>query len=133
MSSEIEEAGPRLISPTEAVNATCLENALRQYHLDELPQFWNVLKGDMSIVGPRPERRFFIEKIEKQDPRYEFIYLMHPGLISEATIFNGYTDTMEKMLKRLEMDLDYLQHRTLLADAKIVATALKKIITGKKF
>ena len=106
---------------------------LREHHLDELPQLWNVLVGDMSFVGPRPERKFFIDKIMKENANYEYIYLMRPGLTSRATVYNGYTDTMEKMLTRLEMDLDYLQNRSLLLDLKIVFITVASIVNGKKF
>ena len=74
---------------------------LRAHHLDELPQLWNVLKGDMSFIGPRPERKYFIDQIMERDPRYEELYKIRPGLTSYATLYNGYTDTMEKMLRRL--------------------------------
>ena len=71
---------------------------LRAHHLDELPQLWNVLKGEMSIVGPRPERKFFVDKIKAINPSYELLYQLRPGLFSMATLYNGYTDTMDKML-----------------------------------
>lgn len=106
---------------------------LREYHLDELPQLYNVLIGDMSFVGPRPEREYFIDKIREKNPDYDYVFLMRPGLTSKATIYNGYTDTMEKMLVRLEMDLDYLQNRSLWVDIKIIATTALYIIGGKKF
>lgn len=106
---------------------------LREHHLDELPQLFNVLKGDMSFVGPRPERQYFIEKIRKENPDYDYVLLMRPGLTSMATIHNGYTDTMEKMLIRLQMDLDYLQNRSLWLDAKLILTTFVYIINGKKF
>lgn len=106
---------------------------LREHHLDELPQLWNVLCGDMSFVGPRPERRFYIEQIKKYNPNYDYIYLMRPGLTSMATIYNGYTDTMEKMLVRLDWDLDYLQKRSIYIDIKIIVTTVVYIISGKKF
>ena len=67
---------------------------LRAHHLDELPQLWNVLKGDMSFIGPRPERKYFIDQIMERDPRYEELYKIRPGLTSYATLYNGYTDTM---------------------------------------
>ncbi len=105
---------------------------LRDHHLDELPQLWNVLVGDMSFVGPRPERKYFIEQIMEQNPDYEYLYLMRPGITSWATIYNGYTDTMEKMLVRLQMDLDYLQKRSLWVDIKIIFTTANYIINGKK-
>ena len=106
---------------------------LREHHLDELPQLFNVFKGDMSFVGPRPERQYFIDKIRKENPDYDYIFLMRPGLTSMATIHNGYTDTMEKMLVRLEMDLDYLRNRSLLLDAKLIFTTFIYIVNGKKF
>ena len=123
---------PRL-AETEDVRLTPIGKYLRVYHLDELPQLWNVLKGDMSFVGPRPERRFFIDLIMKETPDYEFIYLMRPGLTSKATLHNGYTDTMEKMLIRLRMDLNYLQRRSLWLDTKIIFTTAIYLLTGKKF
>lgn len=106
---------------------------LREHHLDELPQLWNVLRGDMSFVGPRPERRYFIDLIRKENPDYDYIFMMRPGLTSKATLYNGYTDTMQKMLVRLRMDLEYLQERSLWTDAKIIATTVSFILKGKKF
>ena len=106
---------------------------LREHHLDELPQLVNVLLGDMSFVGPRPERRYFIDLIRKENPNYDYIYLMRPGLTSMATLHNGYTDTMEKMLRRLDMDLEYLQKRSLWLDAKLIFTTFLYIVNGKKF
>ena len=106
---------------------------LREHHLDELPQLWNVLIGDMAFVGPRPERKYYIDMIIKYDPRYELLYKLRPGVTSYATLHNGYTDTMEKMLIRLEMDLDYLEHQSIMLDAKILIETFTNIITGKKF
>lgn len=106
---------------------------LREHHLDELPQLFNVLKGDMSFVGPRPERQYFIDKIRKENPDYDYVFLMRPGLTSMATIHNGYTDTMEKMLIRLDMDLEYLRKRSLWLDAKLIFTTFLYMVNGKKF
>ena len=106
---------------------------LREHHLDELPQLWNVLCGDMSFVGPRPERKYFIDMIRKENPDYDYIFLMRPGLTSKATLYNGYTDTMQKMLIRLQMDLEYLQQRSLWMDVKIIFTTVSFILKGKKF
>lgn len=106
---------------------------LRAHHLDELPQLWNVLKGDMSLVGPRPERRFFVDQIIKENPDYQLLYYLHPGAFSKATLYNGYTDTMEKMLERLRMDLEYLRTRTLWEELKISIHTLLFIFCGKKF
>ena len=106
---------------------------LREHHLDELPQLWNVLKGDMSFVGPRPERQYFINMIMEDRAEYVYIYKMRPGLTSMATLYNGYTDSLEKMLIRLDMDLDYLKKRSVILDAKIILTTFIYILTGKKF
>lgn len=106
---------------------------LRDHHLDELPQMFNVLNGDMSLVGPRPERQVFIDKIMEVNPNYVHIYKMRPGLTSNATLYNGYTDTMEKMLTRLNMDLEYLTTRSLWGDFVIVCKTAFSIISGKKF
>ena len=126
-----EANGPQLSART-CSTMTPLARCLRDHHLDELPQLWNILMGDMSFVGPRPERKFFIDKIMENNPDYEYIYLMRPGLTSWATIYNGYTDTMEKMLTRLQMDLIYLQKRSLWMDIKILFTTANYIINGKK-
>ena len=133
MSSVVEEEGPQLVAGCDETNSTRLEQFLRGHHLDELPQLWNVLRGDMSFVGPRPERKFFIDKIMEQTDRYRLIYQMRPGLTSEATLYNGYTDTMEKMLRRMEMDIHYLEHRTLRIDLNIILKTILNIATGKKF
>ena len=76
---------------------------LREHHLDEIPQLWNILKGDMSLVGPRPERKFFVDRIISVNPDYKLLYKLRPGIFSPATLYNGYTDTMEKMLERLNV------------------------------
>lgn len=133
MSKDSEKDGPQLVPHAEGVASTDLERFLRSHHLDELPQLWNVLRGDMSIVGPRPERKFFIDKIMEYDKRYPIIYEMRPGLTSEATLYNGYTDTIEKMIKRLDMDIHYLETRSLKGDCKIIAKTVKSIVSGKKF
>ena len=133
MSSVIEDDGPQLVAKSDSTCSTPLELFLRDHHLDELPQLWNVLKGDMSLVGPRPERRYFIDKIMEHARRYTLIFEMRPGLTSEATLYNGYTDTMDKMLRRLQMDIDYLESRTLWLDAKIIFKTFATILSGRKF
>lgn len=114
----------------ERLSPDCL--FLREHHLDELPQLWNVFVGDMSFVGPRPERKYFIDKIMEQNSDYQYLYQMRPGITSLATIYNGYTDNMEKMLIRLQMDLEYLQKRSVWLDAKILFTTISLIGYGKK-
>lgn len=106
---------------------------LRSHHLDELPQLFNVLKGDMSFVGPRPERKYFIDQIMAHDSRYERLYAIRPGVTSYATLYNGYTDTMEKMLRRLELDLYYMENYSWRFDIKIIWKTIVSIVFGKKF
>jgi lipopolysaccharide/colanic/teichoic acid biosynthesis glycosyltransferase len=106
---------------------------LRKYRLDELPQLWNILLGEMSIVGPRPERPYFIEQIMKEAPYYCLLYKVRPGLTSWGPIRVGYTDTMEKMLRRLELDLYYLEHRSIRMDANILMKTFLNIVFCKKF
>ena len=87
----------------------------------------------MSFVGYRPERQYFIDKIMAENPDYAKLYAMRPGVFSNATLYNGYTDTMEKMLKRLDMDLEYLEHHNLWTDIVIIFKTGVSILTGKKF
>lgn len=112
---------------------TKLGRILCLHHLDELPQMFNVLKGEMALVGPRPERQVFIDQIMAVNPDYVNIYKMRPGLTSMATLYNGYTDTMEKMLTRLDMDLEYFATRSLWADFVILCKTTFAIFSGKKF
>lgn len=132
MTTDSEENGVPKLADSDSEHITPVGGFLREHHLDELPQLWNVLRGDMSFVGPRPERKYFIDQIMDRDPNYEYIYLMYPGLTSDATIYNGYTNTVDKMLVRLQMDLDYLQRRSLWLDLKIVLKTGCFILIGKK-
>ena len=106
---------------------------IRAHHLDEFPQLWNVIKGEMSFVGPRPERQFFIDQIMERNPDYVRLYTVRPGLFSYATLYNGYTDTIDKMLERLRHDLEYLDNYSLFTDIKIIFLTAFYIIFGKKF
>ena len=133
MRTDTEPDGRPQLAQTDDERLIPLGHFLRSHHLDELPQLWNILIGEMSFVGPRPERRYFIGQIMAENSDYRYIYRMRPGATSKATIYNGYTDTMEKMLVRLQMDLDYYQHRSLLVDAQILLTTLKYVFSGKNF
>ena len=104
---------------------------LRKYRLDELPQLWNILRGEMSIVGPRPERPYFVEQIMKEAPYYCLLYKVRPGLTSWGPIRVGYTDTMEKMIERLNCDVVYVENMSLLLDLKILFFTVGVIIQGK--
>lgn len=134
MSPNAEASGvPQLYDQENDTRLTKIGKFIRQHHLDELPQFWNVFVGHMSFIGPRPERQFFIDQIMEHDNRYTDLYQIRPGVTSYATLYNGYTDTMEKMLKRLEYDLYYLEHRSFLLDIKILWLTFYRIVRGDKF
>lgn len=133
MKIDAEKDGPRLFAHEKDDRMTKIGRFLRDHHLDELPQLWNVLKGDMAFIGPRPERKYYIDKIMEHDPRYVYLYQIRPGVTSYATLYNGYTDTMEKMLKRLDLDLYYLEHRSWWFDTKILFKTFTNIVFGKVF
>ena len=133
MTTASEKDGKPALCQKNDKRLTKVGRFLREHHLDELPQLWNVLKGEMSFVGPRPERKFFVDQIRTINPDYELLYRIRPGLFSPATLYNGYTDTMEKMLERLRMDLEYLRKRSLWLDVKIIFLTVYSILSGKKF
>ena len=132
MVADADKQGP-LVTRGGDSRITNIGRKLRKCRLDEIPQLFNVLKGDMSFVGPRPERKYFADQIKAINPDYELLYQVRPGLFSPATLYNGYTDTMEKMLIRLRMDLDYLRTRTFWLDCKIILLTIASILLGKKF
>lgn len=133
MRIDAEKDGPALYQHEHDTRMTRVGHFLRAHHLDELPQLWNVMKGDMAFIGPRPERKYYIDQIVQHDPRYVYLYQIRPGVTSYATLYNGYTDTMEKMLRRLDLDLFYLEHRSWWFDAKILVKTFINIIFGKVF
>lgn len=133
MTVDAEKNGPQLCSHKKDERLTRIGKFLRKHHLDEFPQLWNVICGDMSFIGPRPERKFYIDQIMERDPRYKNLYQIRPGVTSYATLYNGYTDTMEKMLRRLDMDLYYLEHRSWWFDARILGKTFIKMIFGRVF
>lgn len=134
MRLDAEKFGPELFKG-EGVDPrlTKIGQFLRVHHLDELPQLWNVFRGDMAFIGPRPERAFYIKQIEAVDPRYYMLYQIRPGVTSYATLYNGYADNVEKMVTRLRYDLFYLEHRSWFFDAKILLKTFLYIVSGKKF
>lgn len=133
MVNNAEPNGAALYSGEDDPRLTKAGKFLRAHHLDELPQLFNVFKGEMAFVGYRPERKFYIDKIMEEDPRYAYLYQIRPGVTSYATLKNGYTDTMEKMLRRLEFDLYYLRHRSAWFDIVILWRTFTSIVFGKKF
>ena len=131
MIDHAEEAGLPQLTHDNDPRITKIGHWLRKYRLDELPQLWNILCGDMSIVGPRPERPFFIEQIMKEAPYYCLLYKVRPGLTSWGPIRVGYTDTTEKMIERLNCDIVYVENMSLLLDLKILFFTTDVIIRGK--
>ena len=130
---DAEKGGPALYGGDSDPRLTRVGRFLRQHHLDEIPQLWNVFKGDMSFIGYRPERPYYIDRIMECNPRYRYLYQIRPGVTSYATLYNGYTDTLDKMLTRLDLDLYYLRNHSLWFDAKVLGITFLRIVTGKKF
>lgn len=133
MKMNAEDEGAQLCQGEKDDRLTRVGAFIRAHHLDEFPQLWNVLKGDMSFVGPRPEREFYIKQIMERRPDYVRLYALRPGLFSYATLYNGYTDTIEKMIRRLDYDLQYLESVSMWTDVKIIFLTSFSIIFGKKF
>lgn len=133
MRIDAEQNGPRLYKAGVDERMTKVGKFLREHHLDELPQLINVLKGEMSFVGPRPERQYYIEKIMEIDDRYPCLYQVKPGVTSYATLYHGYCDTVEKMVKRLRVDLLYIRRRSLWTDIKIAFATVFRVSRGTKF
>lgn len=131
MRQDAESGGvPQLSSDTDD-RITPFGKVMRKYRLDELPQFINILRGEMSLVGPRPERKYFVDKIMKEAPYYCLIFNVKPGLTSWATVRNGYANTMKKMLDRLKYDIVYLESRSIAVDFKILFYTIKTVFTGE--
>lgn len=130
MTVDAEEETPMLTQDNDP-RITSVGRVLRKYRLDELPQLWNILRGDMSIVGPRPERAYFIRQITQQAPYYCLLYKIRPGLTSWGPIRVGYTDTLAKMVERLNYDITYMENMSLQLDLKILFYTIGVICDGK--
>lgn len=130
MRIDAEADGPQLSSDSDS-RITPIGRWLRKYRLDELPQFWNVVRGDMSIVGPRPEREFFIRQIVKCSPQYALLHQVRPGITSWGMVKYGYAKSVNEMVKRSKFDLIYLNNMSLAMDLKIMIYTIRTIITGK--
>lgn len=125
-----DELLPQLSSQNDP-RVTRMGRFMRKYRIDELLQFWNVLKGDMSLVGPRPERQYYIDQIMKRQPAYSLVHQVRPGITSMGMVKYGYAENVDQMLERLDYDLIYLENMTLLNDLKILVYTLKTVFTGK--
>ena len=130
MSTNAEEDGPQLSSDDDP-RVTRSGRIMRKYRFDELPQFWNVVKGEMSIVGPRPERKFFINQIIKKAPYYTLLYQTRPGITSWGMVQYGYASDVEEMVERSKYDLIYISNMSILVDLKIMLYTVLTILEGK--
>ena len=130
MKNNAENTGPALAKENDP-RVTRIGHFLRKYRLDELPQFWNVLIGEMSLVGPRPEREFYIRQILERHPAYSLIHQVRPGITSWGMVKYGYASNVDQMLERLEYDLLYIENVSLGVDLKILFYTVSTVLTGK--
>lgn len=125
-----EENGPELSSKHDP-RVTRFGQVMRKHRLDEIPNFLNVLKGDMALVGPRPERRYFIERITKEAPHYAHLHKVKPGITSWGQVKYGYAENVEEMIKRLRYDILYIENMSLFVDLKILFYTVITIVKGR--
>jgi len=125
------ETGLPRLSCSNEERITRIGKFLRKYRIDEIPNFINVIKGDMSIVGPRPERKFFIDQIMERNPAFSELLRIKPGITSWGQVKYGYASDVDQMLERLEYDLYYIRNKSLFLDIKILFCTTGTILKGK--
>lgn len=129
MYNDAETNGPELSSKNDP-RVTRFGQFMRKHRLDEIPNFLNVLKGDMSLVGPRPERRYYIEKITEEAPHYVHLQKVKPGITSWGQVKYGYAENVEQMIRRLRYDILYIENMSLFVDMKILFYTVATILRG---
>jgi len=130
MYADAEKNGPALSYENDP-RITKWGRTMRKWRLDELPQLWNILKGEMSFVGPRPERSFYINEINKRTPNFRYLLNVKPGLTSWGMVQFGYASTVDEMIERMQFDIAYIEKISLLLDLKIMLYTLRTIFLGK--
>ena len=131
MVQNAEATGQPQLSSDDDPRITPFGRFMRKYRIDELPQFWNVVKGDMAIVGPRPERRYYIDQITKRVPSYALLHQVRPGITSMGMVKYGYAKNVDEMVERVKYDLMYLDNMSILNDIKILIYTIKIVFTGR--
>lgn len=127
---DAEKNGPALSSANDS-RITPWGRIMRKWRLDEIPQFFNVLKGDMSLVGPRPERQFYVDRIMELAPHYKHIQRVKPGITSLGMVKYGYAENVDQMVQRLKYDLIYIENISILMDVKIMIYTIKTLVQGR--
>lgn len=130
MKMNAEAAGPALSSKNDP-RITPVGRFLRKYRFDELPQFINVVKGEMSLVGPRPERQFFIDQIVQKAPHYRLLHKVRPGITSWGMVKYGYAENVDQMVKRMRYDILYIENMSLILDIKILIYTVITVVKGR--